>query len=162
MSELTAALATIEKFREITGCPAGVGLQDHLRKLVAERDVLAAENMGLKAFGDKLSEMHNALNGEGTGIQGRAEVACQQVALEAAMEEFDAIETPATNAAIAGIKAAIEYPKNSTPSNGWTIDPGFLSRVVERAGAVYGYHPGLEEAESALLAGLYLLREGAK
>lgn len=42
MSELTAALATIEKCREITNCPAGVDLQDHLRQL-------AAENVGLKA-----------------------------------------------------------------------------------------------------------------
>ncbi|HBS3678663.1 TPA: hypothetical protein MAG18_000448 [Klebsiella quasipneumoniae subsp. similipneumoniae] len=66
---------------------------------------LAAENVGLKSFGDKLNGMHNALNGEGTGIQGRAEVACQQVALEAAIEEFDAIETPATDAYLAGIKA---------------------------------------------------------
>ena len=66
---------------------------------------LAAENVALKAFGDKLNDMHNALNGEGTGIQGRAEVACQQVALEAAMEEFDAIETPATDRIYAGIKA---------------------------------------------------------
>lgn len=66
---------------------------------------LAAENVALKSFGDKLCEMHNALNGEGTGIQGRAEVACQQVALEAAMEEFDAIETPATDRIVAGIKA---------------------------------------------------------
>lgn len=66
---------------------------------------LAAENVGLKAFGDKLSEMHNALNGEGTGIQGRAEVACQQVALEAAMEEFDAIETPATDRIVAEAEA---------------------------------------------------------
>lgn len=41
MSELTAALATIEKCREITNCPAGVDLQDHLRKL-------AAENVALK------------------------------------------------------------------------------------------------------------------
>ncbi len=70
-----------------------------------EMDKLATENVALKAFGDKLSEMHNALNGEGTGIQGRAEVACQQVALEAAMEEFDAIETPATDRIVAGIKA---------------------------------------------------------
>ncbi|MCM8546780.1 hypothetical protein [Klebsiella quasipneumoniae] len=66
---------------------------------------LAAENVALKSFGDKLNDMHNALNGEGTGIQGRAEVACQQVALEAAMEEFDAIETPATDRIVAGIKA---------------------------------------------------------
>lgn len=59
---------------------------------------LAAENAALKAFGDKLDAMHNDLNGEGTGIQGRAEVACQQIALEAALEEFDAIKTPATDA----------------------------------------------------------------
>ncbi|EPH1720597.1 hypothetical protein P2116_004667 [Klebsiella quasipneumoniae] len=66
---------------------------------------LAAENVALKSFGDKLNDMHNALNGEGTGIQGRAEVACQQVALEAAIEEFDAIETPATDRIVSGIKA---------------------------------------------------------
>ncbi|WP_439237534.1 hypothetical protein [Klebsiella quasipneumoniae] len=74
-------------------------------KLAKAYQQLAAENVGLKSFGDKLNGMHNALNGEGTGIQGRAEVACQQVALEAAIEEFDAIETPATDAFLAGIKA---------------------------------------------------------
>lgn len=67
---------------------------------------LAAENAGLKSFGDKLGEMHNDLNGEGTGIQGRAEVACQQVALEAAMEEFDAIKTPDTDAYLAEVRAS--------------------------------------------------------
>lgn len=66
---------------------------------------LAAENAGLKAFGDKLDEMHNDLNGEGTDIQGRAEVACQQVAIEAVMEEFDAIKTPATDAFLAEVRA---------------------------------------------------------
>ncbi|HDS7228160.1 TPA: hypothetical protein QHW60_000242 [Klebsiella pneumoniae subsp. pneumoniae] len=74
-------------------------------KLAKEFKQLAAENVALKSFGDKLNDMHNALNGEGTGIQGRAEVACQQVALEAAIEEFDAIETPATDRIVAGIKA---------------------------------------------------------
>lgn len=75
-------------------------------KLAHEKfSALAAENAGLKSFGDKLNEMHNDLNGEGTGIQGRAEVACQQVALEAAMEEFDAIETPVTDAFLAEVRA---------------------------------------------------------
>ena len=74
-------------------------------ELEAKCVALAAENAGLKTFGDKLSEMHNDLNGEGTGIQGRAEVACQQVALEAAMEEFDAIKTPATDAFLAEVRA---------------------------------------------------------
>ncbi|MFW8750444.1 MULTISPECIES: hypothetical protein [Klebsiella] len=74
-------------------------------KLAKAFKQLASENVALKSFGDKLNDMHNALNGEGTGIQGRAEVACQQVALEAAIEEFDAIETPATDRIVAGIKA---------------------------------------------------------
>ncbi|OVE63230.1 hypothetical protein SQ56_00625 [Klebsiella variicola] len=43
MSMENVALAlTIEKCREIVGCPAGIDLQDHLRKL-------AAENVALKA-----------------------------------------------------------------------------------------------------------------
>lgn len=96
-NELTAAQATIEKCREITGCPDGVDLQDWVKQL-------ASENVAMKSFGDKLNDMHNALNGEGTGIQGRAEVACQQVALEAAMEEFDAIETPATDAVLTKLR----------------------------------------------------------
>ncbi|WP_214292256.1 hypothetical protein [Escherichia coli] len=66
--------------------------------LAAKLNDVCAENAALKAFGDKLDQMHNDLNGEGTGIQGRAEVACQQVALEAAMEEFDVVKTPATDA----------------------------------------------------------------
>lgn len=76
-------------------------------ELQARCAALAAENAGMKAFGDKLSEMHNDLNGEGTGIQGRAEVACQQVALEAAMEEFDAIKTPATDDFLAEVRASV-------------------------------------------------------
>ncbi|WP_312998258.1 hypothetical protein [Leclercia sp.] len=66
---------------------------------------LAAENAALKAFGGKLGDMHNDLNGEGTGIQARAEVAIQQVALEAAIEEFDTIKTPATDTFLAEVRA---------------------------------------------------------
>ncbi|ANF79345.1 hypothetical protein [Salmonella enterica] len=77
---------------------------DDYAALEARCAALAAENAGLKSFGDKLDEMHNDLNGEGTGIQGRAEVACQQAALEAAMEEFDAIKTPATDTFLAEVR----------------------------------------------------------
>ncbi|MEX5410458.1 hypothetical protein [Atlantibacter hermannii] len=66
--------------------------------LAAKLHNVCAENAALAAFGGKLDKMRNDLNGEGTGIQGRAEVACQQIALEAAMEEFDAVKTPATDA----------------------------------------------------------------
>lgn len=74
-------------------------------KLAKAFKQLAAENVALKAFGDKLNKMYDDLNGEGVGWQGRAEVVCQQEALGKAMEEFDAIKTPATDRIVAGIKA---------------------------------------------------------
>ncbi|HCE0100525.1 hypothetical protein [Klebsiella pneumoniae] len=83
-------------------------------KLAKAYQQLAAENVALKAFGDKLNKMYDDLNGEGVGWQGRAEVVCQQVALGAAMEEFDAIETPATDRIVAeaearGVEKAIDH-----------------------------------------------------
>lgn len=42
-NEITAALLTIEKCRELTNCPAGVDLQDWVKQL-------AAENMALKEY----------------------------------------------------------------------------------------------------------------
>ncbi|MEC5371918.1 hypothetical protein [Pseudocitrobacter sp. MW920760] len=38
--ELTAAHSTLEKVREVTNCPDGVDLQDHLKQLVAENVAL--------------------------------------------------------------------------------------------------------------------------
>ncbi|SXD89998.1 hypothetical protein [Klebsiella quasivariicola] len=99
ISTVNELIASLESAGELS-----IREQKFLKLAKAFKQV-AGENVALKSFGDKLCEMHNALNGEGTGIQGRAEVACQQVALEAAMEEFDAIETPATDAFLAGIKA---------------------------------------------------------
>lgn len=66
---------------------------------------LAAENAGLKAFGDKLDEMHNDLSGTGTGIQGCHEAHIQQVAIDAAIEAFDQIETSSTDAILAEVRA---------------------------------------------------------
>lgn len=38
-NELTAALLTIEKCRELSGCPAGVDLQDWVKQLAESRTV---------------------------------------------------------------------------------------------------------------------------
>ncbi|VUS54124.1 hypothetical protein [Klebsiella spallanzanii] len=54
-NELTAALATIEKCREIVGCPDGVDLQDWVEQL-------AAENVGLKALIPENWQMHDVLH----------------------------------------------------------------------------------------------------
>ena len=97
----------LHMINELTGAEEQVNklAQEATERLIQERNALAAENAELKAFGVKLGGMHNDLNGEGTGIQGRAEVAIQQVALEAAMEEFYAIKTPATDAYLAEVRA---------------------------------------------------------
>lgn len=199
-SELTAALATIEKCREVSNCPAGVDLQDHLRQLAAENTYLlngAARELntswmfhktmlGAQAALVCLAHGYQAAAREwleGTTDEAGAEIP-DDISVGELHEWFDSqmvsndgnsgfltrVEAeeairkacPATDRIVAGIKAAIEYPKNNSSSKGWTIDPEFLGRVVERAGTFYGYHLGLEEAESALLAGLDLLREGAK
>ncbi|HDE1499392.1 TPA: hypothetical protein PCF80_002578 [Klebsiella quasipneumoniae] len=118
-------------------------------KLAKAHQQLAAENVALKSFGDKLSDMHNALNGEGTGIQGRAEVACQQVALEAAIEEFDAIETPATDRIVAGIKA-----------DGVEEFAAHQRTITEEWACKEGHSSLLKVAESAELFAKQL-REGA-
>ncbi|WP_411368828.1 hypothetical protein [Escherichia coli] len=93
----------VRKFSELQSQNADMSV--HLANAESKCRVLAAENAALKSFGDKLDEMHNDLNGEGTGIQGRAEVACQQAALEAAMEELDAIKTTVTDTFLAEVRA---------------------------------------------------------
>lgn len=59
-NELTAALLTIEKCRELSGCPAGVDLQDWVKQL-------AAENLALKVI---VSEINNELYGQGFEVAG--------------------------------------------------------------------------------------------
>ncbi|HDG5030362.1 TPA: hypothetical protein PCH55_001432 [Klebsiella pneumoniae] len=70
-----------------------------------EMDKLAAENVALKSFGDTLFDMYKGLEISGGGIHDEQSVVCQQAVLDAAMSEFEEIETPATDRIVAGIKA---------------------------------------------------------
>ncbi|HFO2449357.1 hypothetical protein [Raoultella terrigena] len=85
--ELTAALATIEKCREIVGSPAGVDLQDHLRQL-------AAENVGLKAAITDHSQSVHFCEVCGKDDPCSTDDVC-----------YVLNETPATDAYLAGIQA---------------------------------------------------------
>ncbi|HFP9442278.1 TPA: hypothetical protein ACHOZM_004978 [Raoultella ornithinolytica] len=50
-NESTAAISTLEMCREITGCPAGIDLQDWVKRLAAERDeALNAERIWEKTM----------------------------------------------------------------------------------------------------------------
>lgn len=139
MSELTAALATIEKCREISGCPAGVDLQDHLRQL-------AAENVGLKnpdnwlslsEYGDKAAEVASG--------NGASEDEALRVGLIAIINR---IETPATDRIVAGIKAdaaaplvsALKVIANSEQHNGDTVVCDFDTLISVAACALRDYY----------------------
>lgn len=83
--ELTAAMLTIEKCRELSGCPAGVDLQDWVKQL-------AAENVALKTF------CKNAA----FDADYEAELGMERGGFTDALNN---IETHATDRIVAGIKA---------------------------------------------------------
>ncbi|MGG7837556.1 hypothetical protein PGO04_04180 [Klebsiella aerogenes] len=93
-NELTAALLTIEKCREISGCPAGVDLQDWVKQL-------AAENVGLKASIPPL-KMINDVTDSWDDVSLAEEVGFN-LAISAIMKNIP--DTPATDRIVAGIKA---------------------------------------------------------
>ena len=92
-NEVTALVATIEKCREVSGCPAGVDLQGHLRQL-------AAENVGLKAAISAVNRTAEEceLNGD------ELKYVVEPSEFEALTDLLD--ETPSTDAYLAGIKAS--------------------------------------------------------
>ena len=119
------------------------GLREKVRQL-------AAENVGLKSFGDTLFDMYKGLEISGGGIHDEQSVVCQQAALDAAMSAFEEIETPVTDRIYAGIKA------DGLPANiAEIIDSGDLETICYESERSY--------AEDFRLA-LYnfrQLREGA-
>ena len=150
-TESTAALATIEKCREIVGCPAGVDLQDHLRQLVAE-------NVGLKsAITDHSQSVHFC---EVCGKDDPCSTDDVCYALR---------ETPATDRIVAGIKSEAkshdlnDFISHYSAELDTHIANGgdqFDDRAVRLRGVIVGarmFREKLRDEEKALA-----LREGAK
>ncbi|HCR2972347.1 hypothetical protein [Klebsiella aerogenes] len=96
-NELTAALLTIEKCRELTNCPAGVDLQDWVKQL-------AAENVGLKNPDHWLSQSDYGYEASEIAVSNGAS---EHEALRAGMIAIiNRIESPATDSMVARIKAS--------------------------------------------------------
>lgn len=159
MSELTAALATIEKCREITNCPAGVDLQDWVKQLDAEnvarqefvRICFRAAADGASLDGADIQEI-----GERLGLFGRE---TYQPVLHGYICGHEAGEdsvyvmksSPATDAYLAGIKA------EALPAN--------IAEIIDRGGLeTICYESERSYAEDFRLAfyNFRQLREGAK
>lgn len=100
-NELTAALLTIEKCRELSGCPAGVDLQDWVKQLAAENTfILQLMHEQAGCFNSALIEGFHELVME-SGSEGLIDV--YQRRLQPAIQCVP--PTPATDRIVAGIKA---------------------------------------------------------
>ncbi len=99
-NELTAALLTIEKCRELTNCPAGVDLQDWVKQLAAETVRLAAEN---KMAVDAVTVFSNVTHDV-------TEIICDELGHDRVAEIVAAYNDlgnmPATDSMVARIKAS--------------------------------------------------------
>lgn len=69
--------------------------------LEARCAALAAENAGMKGFGDKLYSMYKGLETSGGGFHDEQSIPYQQAAIDAAISAFEEIKTPATDAFLA-------------------------------------------------------------
>ncbi len=91
-NELTAALLTIEKSKEESGCPAGVDLQDWVKKLAAENLSMRETIEAVRGVADNSSGIAGwHLNGE---IAKWSEI----------LPEIDDIETTATDAVLTELR----------------------------------------------------------
>ena len=92
--------------KEFRICSASLDAAIKTGNMLADQNAqLAAENVAMKSFGDTLFDMYKCLEISGGGIHDEQSVVCQQAALDAAMSEFEEIETPSTDRIVAGIKA---------------------------------------------------------
>lgn len=113
LEDLDALVATIEKSKEESGCPAGVDLQDWVK-------MLAAENVGLKAIVDSVTDLSNEpqyhYEGMGCGLEDRGitdRYEAMQYGWDEAMERVygevipcaEELDFSATDRILAGIKA---------------------------------------------------------
>ncbi|WP_414465973.1 hypothetical protein [Klebsiella aerogenes] len=93
-NELTAALITIEKCRELTNCPAGVDLQDWVKQLTAENLGLKASIPPLKMINDVTDSWDDVSLAEEVGFN---------LAISAIMKNIP--DTPATDRIVAEAEA---------------------------------------------------------
>ncbi|MGH5969389.1 hypothetical protein ACRFL2_14160 [Klebsiella aerogenes] len=158
-NELTAALLTIEKSKEATGCPAGLDLQDWVKQLADELNAERAwESVVMEVCGEDGQESVAAV------INALTALAAENAALK---EDRDTLArywiedggdkdcamsycepTPATDRIVAWIKAdaaaplvsALKVIANSEQHNGDTVVCDFDTLISVASGALRDYY----------------------
>lgn len=143
-NELTAALLTIEKCRELTNCPAGVDLQDWVKQLAAESLVLKDINAWCKT--DAFKNMYREF--KAAEALGCSDVDCMHDAMLVAI--MHAPKTPATDRIVAGIKA-----------DGVALAKSAFEKHIQSPSCYQDEMVGMESALSIACLVESQLREGA-
>ena len=141
---LTAALLTIEKSKEESGCPAGVDLQDWVKRL-------AAENVGMKDINawcktDAFKNMYREF--KAAEALGCSDADCMHDAMLVAIMHAPA--TPATDRIVAGIKA-----------DGVALAKSAFEKHIQSTSCYQDEMVGMESALSIACQVESQLREGA-
>ncbi|MRG07027.1 hypothetical protein [Klebsiella oxytoca] len=139
-SEVTALVSTLEKCREVSGCPAGVALQDHLRQL-------ATENLTMLRLLTDISENHVEYFSEGEGYMfaGVPLDYVSEINMYVSRDVNADNPFPATDRIVAGIKAD-------------GVDSGIETIIT----MLNHQAPGVIDAINVLSVHSFELREGAK
>lgn len=134
-NELTAALLTIEKCRELSGCPAGVDLQDWVKQLAAEN--VALKQQEPKAWYIRMTDEVTMDSDEAKMWRGVPLVMAE-------------IETTATDRIVAGIKA-----------DGVALAKSAFEKHIQSTSCYQDEMVGMESALSIACQVEFQLREGA-
>lgn len=140
--ELTAALLTIEKCRELSGCPAGVDLQDWVKQLAAENVQVRERHRFIRALAVSILE-HSGGRHDWRG------------AMEDASDLVKTVDevysnTPATDRIVAGIKA-----------DGVALVKSAFEKHIQSTSCYQDEMVGMESALSIACQVESQLREGA-
>lgn len=80
-------------------------LEAQVKQLADERDAVVAENTTLKSFRKSLEDIRSSLIGGGHGYMAVSDMQAQNTVLDVVFDEFDGIDTPATDAVLASLRA---------------------------------------------------------
>ncbi|EMP1241833.1 hypothetical protein R1A90_003533 [Klebsiella pneumoniae] len=138
--------------KEFRICSASLDAAIKTGNVLADQNAqLAAENVALKAYRDTLDEIKSSLVGGGHGHVAKAEMQAQSAVLDVIFDAFDDIETPATDAFLAGIKA-----------DGVEEFAAYQRAITEEWACKEGHSSLLKVAESAELFAKQLCEEADK
>lgn len=149
-AESIAALATIEKCCEISGCPAGVDLQDWVKRLAAERDeALNAERIWEKTMMEVCGEddpasvaceirsLHALRDTAMQALKSQVEqLAAENVGLKGVVSEINN-ELYGQGFQVAGwhLNGALEPLDTWFEDNNWNLETPATDRIVAEAEA---------------------------